>query len=910
MDQSKRGPRAGDAEVVDTASIPAGIASGAAERNSEKGGMAERDAEGGERAEKAERAAEKGAEAAGGGIGAADELRARVGRRMAKKIKKVVAAGKGDAKHYYDVYGAQVGARWGGGGGGGGAGEERGGGEGQGARAELELRPPVSKGAEQRAKPLSFTVTLIQAAGIKGGGAAGAGKYFFPLLFPHFRLSPFPAFSHSPISPLSPIFPLSPPPSSPALAEQAAGIKGGGAAGARNRCPYLPLPPRPLPEPAPLLRRQISAVEGCEPPFPHPPIPSSPHPPIHPAATVSDTMKAMFARPVALKKSTSSSPAKSAAATSAHADSRAGAGVTNGPPLPPEHYLLTWRQLKENNFPLPVVAGNKGRDGQDGKEAARKAGGSISLADGSAVPPPGQIAIFPGQIVTFPGHVSGRDAGGRGGKAGRREVRGGKEQQRGYHRLRRLKTREDHRLVAVDCEMVSAMHGGMQTWVGWGKKEVGVSQRGGQSEGGSVRGGVSQRGGQSEGGVSQRGGQSEGGSVRGVGSVKGGGQSEGGSVRGGVSQRGGQSEGGSVRGGVSQRGGQSEGGSVRGGVSQRGGQSEGGSVRGGVSQRGGQSEGGSVRGGSVRGGVSQRGGQSEGGSVRGGVSQRGGQSEGGVSQRGGQSEGGSVRGGVSQRGGQSEGGSCNTRKGLELTRLTLLDAHGKVLLDELVKPDSPITNYNTQFSGITPQMLAGVTTTLQQAQEHFLGIVSAETILVGHSTESDLHAIRAVHLRVIDTSLLFPHPRGPPFKCALRFLAVDYLGRTIQAGWWGGQGGEGRAGRGRRGGMRGGLRGGWSFHRGRGGAASGGADGAASAAAAAATVAASAVAGGVGDGAAGAARGYRRSNTWCRNDQNSVAAAPPATAAGGVGGEGEAAANGGQHEAVRGSTGGPHFGLP
>ncbi|CAI5515001.1 unnamed protein product, partial [Closterium sp. Naga37s-1] len=245
------------------------------------------------------------------------------------------------------------------------------------------------------------------------------------------------------------------------------------------------------------------------------------------------------------------------------------------------------------------------------------------------------------------------------------------------------------------------------------------------------------------------------------------------------------------------------------------------------------------------------------------------------------------------------------------------------------------------FSGITPQMLAGVTTTLQQAQTSqntpahcslFLlfsphpppsGLhphpppsalplttppscfETAETILVGHSTESDLHAIRAVHLRVIDTSLLFPHPRGPPFKCALRFLAADYLGRTIQAGWWAGRGGvEGRGGRGRRGGMRGGLRGGgWSFHRGGVGAGSGGADGAASssssaaaAAAAAAGVATAAVA------AAGAASGYRRSNTWCRNAQKPVAAAPPATAAGGVGGDGEVAANGVRHETANGGT--------
>ncbi|CAI5973814.1 unnamed protein product [Closterium sp. NIES-64] len=420
MDQSKRGPRAGDAEVVDTASIPAGIASGAAERNSEKGGMAERDAEGGERAEKAERAAEKGAEAAGGGIGAADELRARVGRRMAKKIKKVVAAGKGDAKHYYDVYGAQ-------------------------ARAELELRPPVSKGAEQRAKPLSFTDVQDLILWVLTG-----------------EVNPQWVFIKN----------------KPLVSRVVVLLVPGIDAHTFHSHPDL----------FPNLHRCFGGK-------------SLPLKAVSPAATVSDTMKAMFARPVALKSK---------------------------PPLPPEHYLLTWRQLKENNFPLPVVAGNKGRDGQDGKEAARKAGGSISLADGSAVPPPGQIAIFPGYVMTRPW--------GGGKKRGKQAAGAGKEQRREYHRL-----------VAVDCEM------------------------------------------------------------------------------------------------------------------------------------------------------------------------------------------------------------CNTRKGLELTRLTLLDAHGKVLLDELVKPDSPITNYNTQFSGITPQMLAGVTTTLQQAQEHFLGIVSAETILVGHSTESDLHAIRAVHLRVIDT---------------------------------------------------------------------------------------------------------------------------------------------------------------
>jgi len=64
-------------------------------------------------------------------------------------------------------------------------------------------------------------------------------------------------------------------------------------------------------------------------------------------------------------------------------------------------------------------------------------------------------------------------------------------------------------------------------------------------------------------------------------------------------------------------------------------------------------------------------------------------------------------------------------------------------------------------------------------QERFLALVSADTLLVGHSVEADLNALRVVHHRVIDTALLYPHPRGPPLKCALRTLAAMHLGRRI-----------------------------------------------------------------------------------------------------------------------------------
>jgi RNA exonuclease 1 len=37
-----------------------------------------------------------------------------------------------------------------------------------------------------------------------------------------------------------------------------------------------------------------------------------------------------------------------------------------------------------------------------------------------------------------------------------------------------------------------------------------------------------------------------------------------------------------------------------------------------------------------------------------------------------------------------------------------------------------------------------------------------------------------IHHRVIDTSVLYPHPQGPPAKRALRNLAQTYLSETIQ----------------------------------------------------------------------------------------------------------------------------------
>lgn len=117
-----------------------------------------------------------------------------------------------------------------------------------------------------------------------------------------------------------------------------------------------------------------------------------------------------------------------------------------------------------------------------------------------------------------------------------------------------------------------------------------------------------------------------------------------------------------------------------------------------------------------------------------------------------------------------------------LTRISAVRWDGTLLLDELVKPPSPITDYLTPFSGMTAAKLDPITTTLADIQSRLLPLLNPHTVLVGHSLVSDLTALKLLHKNIIDTSLLYPHPRGPPYKSSLKFLAQKYLSRAIQTG--------------------------------------------------------------------------------------------------------------------------------
>ena len=123
---------------------------------------------------------------------------------------------------------------------------------------------------------------------------------------------------------------------------------------------------------------------------------------------------------------------------------------------------------------------------------------------------------------------------------------------------------------------------------------------------------------------------------------------------------------------------------------------------------------------------------------------------------------------------------CNTTVGNELTRVTVVDFTGATCYESLVMPENPIVDYNTRFSGITAEDMEGVVVGIREVQAHLLTMFSAKDMLLGHSLESDLRALKLVHSTVVDTSVVFPHKMGHPYKRALRMLAQEKLRRIIQ----------------------------------------------------------------------------------------------------------------------------------
>lgn len=163
--------------------------------------------------------------------------------------------------------------------------------------------------------------------------------------------------------------------------------------------------------------------------------------------------------------------------------------------------------------------------------------------------------------------------------------------------------------------------------------------------------------------------------------------------------------------------------------------------------------------------------------------------------------------------------------GLELIRLTAVSwPEGHCLVDVLVRPQGTILDLNSRWSGVTAEMystaipyeekvamdallptpppgndappLPGsrdstpfrgaardpppIVSSPAAARDLLCSFLTPSTPLIGHAIENDLNSVRLCHPNIIDTIVVFPHPRGLPFRFGLKMLTKRHLGRDIQ----------------------------------------------------------------------------------------------------------------------------------
>ncbi|PAV68252.1 hypothetical protein WR25_11015 [Diploscapter pachys] len=117
----------------------------------------------------------------------------------------------------------------------------------------------------------------------------------------------------------------------------------------------------------------------------------------------------------------------------------------------------------------------------------------------------------------------------------------------------------------------------------------------------------------------------------------------------------------------------------------------------------------------------------------------------------------------------------------ELCRVSLIREDGSVVFDTLVKPENRITNYLTEYSGLTEEMLADVNVTLADVQRAIQEVLPPDAILVGHSMHFDLKALKMAHPYCIDVAVAF-NMSGNDSKTSLKNLVYLFLNKNIQNG--------------------------------------------------------------------------------------------------------------------------------
>ena len=116
-----------------------------------------------------------------------------------------------------------------------------------------------------------------------------------------------------------------------------------------------------------------------------------------------------------------------------------------------------------------------------------------------------------------------------------------------------------------------------------------------------------------------------------------------------------------------------------------------------------------------------------------------------------------------------------------LCRVSIVNAENpdEVLLDSLVKPAWPVTDYRTWVNGIKKEDLEPVQFTLRHAQAFMMALCSEETVILGHAIQNDLAAMRVEHYCGGDSALLFKAKDSPTATVSLKDLAMSVMKKEM-----------------------------------------------------------------------------------------------------------------------------------
>lgn len=126
-----------------------------------------------------------------------------------------------------------------------------------------------------------------------------------------------------------------------------------------------------------------------------------------------------------------------------------------------------------------------------------------------------------------------------------------------------------------------------------------------------------------------------------------------------------------------------------------------------------------------------------------------------------------------------DAGFIYTTAGFEVGRVSVVDHTSAVVYDKLVKPTNRVVDCMPKMTGLEEYDLFNSykSTSLRQVQADLLDMFSSKTIIIGHSVNYDINALKIFHGKFVDTSVLYPHPYGR--KYGLAQLMRTQLGTTI-----------------------------------------------------------------------------------------------------------------------------------